>query len=94
MKDTRPDPSADEKFAAIARELRFIRILLYGLVLLIATSVSSSLHRDVPLLVLAAGLLIPIVWMVVDSLVKRSHRARREAEALRQLSGRTARSSG
>lgn len=91
MKDTRPDTDLNEKFAAINRELRAIRILLYGILLLVAASVSRAVDRDLPLIMFWVGLFIPIVWTVIDSMVRRSRRARQEAEAFRRLSGRTER---
>lgn len=94
MKNTQPDTNTDEKFAGITRELRFIRILLYGLLLLLATSMSHSIDRDLPLIVIVVGLLIPIVWTVIDSIVQRSRRIRHEAEEFRRLSGKTERPTG
>jgi len=94
MKDTQSDTNSDEKLASITRELRFIRILLYGILLLVATSMSRSIDRDLPLIVILVGLLIPIVWTVIDSIVQRSRRIRHEAEAFRRLSGKTERPTG
>ena len=94
MKDTQPNTRIDEKFAAIARELRVIRILLYGLLLVVATSMSSSIDRDLPLIVFPFGLFIAIVWSVIDSIVQRSRRARHETEEYRRLSGRTESTTG
>lgn len=92
MKDTDSKTNTEEKFAVIARELRLIRILLSGLLLLVATAMSSSIDRDLPLIVFPVGLLIAIGWFVVDAVVRRSRRARNEAEEFRRLSGRTERS--
>lgn len=87
-------PIATEKLAAIARELRLIRILLYAFLLLIASAMSSGIDRDMPPIVLLVGLLAPILWSVAEAWMARSRRARHEAETFRRLSGKSDHSAG
>lgn len=91
MKETQPDTNSGEKLDAIRQEIRLIRILLYVLVLLVATFMSRSIARDLPPLVILVGLLIPILWTVIDAIVRRSRRKRHEAEVFPHLSGRVQR---
>lgn len=92
MKPPDSTTSSEEKLAVIARELRRIRILLSGLLFLVVTAMSSSIDRDLPLIVLPVGLLLAVAWCVLDAVVRRARREQDEAEEFRRLSGRTNRS--
>ena len=88
MKPPTHDSLAEGRQAQMLRELRIIKNLLASIVLLLITVMSSSIDRDLPLIILPAGILLFIGWTVFRAVLNRSQRARRETEALRVLSGR------
>lgn len=91
MKNSSNENITDPGFTAIARELRLIRILLFGLLLLLVTALSSFIDKELSLIVLLIGILVPIVWVVIAAMVKRSLRAQHETETFARLSGRSER---
>lgn len=81
--------TSEETLSEIKRELNIIKFLLYAVLILIASWMSSALHKDLPIIVVFLGLLFPICYSFYSAAVRKANRAKHEKSEFSRLSGRS-----